>query len=78
MDRSTGFGNAGRRDMTQSEAAMSASVDDETIARRMIRLNELAIGMFGAIADHFYELPDAVIDAAEDWYSYLVESAEDL
>lgn len=66
------------RDMTEFEAAFSAAVDNEIIARRVIRLNELAVGMFGAICDHADDLPDEILDAAEDWYSYLVESAEDL
>ena len=64
--------------MTEFEAAFSAAVDDETIARRMIRLQDLAMAMFGAICDYHEDLPDAILDAAEDWYSYLIESAEDL
>lgn len=64
--------------MTEFEAAFSAVIDDEELVRRMLRLQELSIAVFGAICDHADDLPDDILDAAEDWYSYLVESAEDL
>lgn len=66
------------QDMTEFEAAFSAIIDDEEIVRRVIRLQELAVAMFGTICDYADELPDEIIGAAEDWYSYLVESAKDL
>ena len=65
-------------DMTSFEAALETAVGDDQIVRNMIRLQELAVVMFGAICDHADDLSDDILDAAEDWYSYLVESAEDL
>lgn len=44
---------------------------------RAIRLIELATEMFGAICDFSDDLPDEVLSAADDFYSYLTEVAGD-
>lgn len=52
------------------------SADDEEVVRRVIRLMQLSTDLFGVICDHAEDTPVEILDAAEDWYSYLTEVAD--
>ena len=65
-------------DMSAFEKAFAQDSDDvtlEVVALQMIRLIGLATNLYEAICDNAEDTPAEILDAAEDWYHYLIEVA---
>jgi hypothetical protein len=62
-------------DMAALEHAFSLEENDDQIMLRTIRLMQLATDLFGVICDHAEDTPVEILEAADDWYSYLTEVA---
>lgn len=63
-------------DMSSFEDALAVHMEtDREIALRAIRLIQLSTDLVCTIYEHADEVPDEVLLAVEDWYSYLTEVA---